>query len=362
MQRDCARLTEEQFKPIHAFYVSMLALRYRTPRGDRIIWPNQCTWLLQQHLIEWKDHERWGLSVENIRDKSKADSVAKLIALVQVSWFVVACILRSAHALPLAQLESMTLGYIPLFVVTYFFWWDKPKDIRSPSVIDLPDMSSEQQHEFESMAVSNKFDDEGKLTYWNIWYLTPRVFEKEEEDRLTGEARAKAAERAERHAAKRAMENQKEKLDPKALPTITTGQSDFRSPTDIKIKMRKEIVISHWDPYLYRSRLWLVTCLFGASFGALHLIAWDTVFPTDVEMWLWRAAAIVSIASLLVFMHFEKIVLRWDSLISYTGIVSAGLYIISRILMMVEVFAALRAEDPGIYCTYEVSTYWIHLL
>jgi hypothetical protein len=29
---------------------------------------------------------------------------------------------------------------------------------------------------------------------------------------------------------------------------------------------------------------------------------------------------------------------------------------------MGEVIAALRAEDPAIYETYVVSTYWIHLL
>ena len=87
MTRDCAGLTEGHFNTIHAFYISMLALRYRTPKGNRVIWPNQYTWLLQQHLIDWKDHESWGLSVENIRDKSKADNAAKLIALIQVSWF-----------------------------------------------------------------------------------------------------------------------------------------------------------------------------------------------------------------------------------------------------------------------------------
>lgn len=33
--------------------------------------------------------------------------------------------MRAAHALPLSQLESMTLSSIPLFGVTDFFWWYK---------------------------------------------------------------------------------------------------------------------------------------------------------------------------------------------------------------------------------------------
>lgn len=45
-------------------------------------------------------------------------------------------------------------------------------------------------HVFESMAVSNKFDDEGleeQVSFWNIWYLTPRIFEKEAQDKALEE-------------------------------------------------------------------------------------------------------------------------------------------------------------------------------
>ena len=86
--RSCANLTGGRLKLVHAFYIGMLALRYRTPRGERVMWPNQLTWLLQQRLIDWNDHSFWGLSEESIRDKSDADGVVKLLALGQVSWFV----------------------------------------------------------------------------------------------------------------------------------------------------------------------------------------------------------------------------------------------------------------------------------
>ena len=273
--------------------------------------------------------------------------------------------MRAAHALPLSQLESMTLGYIPLFIVTYFFWWDKPKDIRSPSVVELPYMSPEKKHIFESMAVSNKFDDEDmedQVTYWSIWYPTPRVFEKEEEDKAVQDTRAKAAEKAAQDAVERAAKNQKGSSKPGDLHEITIGKGDSHDPEDLQIKMRKEVVVAHWDPYLYRSRTWPLTCLFGMSFGALHLVSWNTAFPTALEMWLWRASAFVSIASMFVFMHFEKVVFRLDSLLNIIGLACPGLYLLSRILMMGEVFAALRAEDSAIYYTYEVSTYWIRLL
>lgn len=349
MQIECAQFTNGEFQAIHAFYISMLALRYRTPKGDRVIWPNQYTWLLEQNLVDWEDHASWGLLEDDIRDKSKADSFAKLAAMVQVTWFVTQCITRGIHSLPLSQLEAMTLGYIPLFIVTYFFWWDKPKDIRSPSIVKLPEMSTEQRETFESMAVSDKFDNEGlkvQMTYWNTWYLTPRVFEKEEEDRRKQYAQQLASRTA----------RETELHDDEAPST----RRMLLSSKEEEIRMKDEVVVAHWDPQLYRSRIWPLTCLFGISFGALHLACWDTVFPTVTEDWLWRASALVSMLSMLVFMHFEKVVVRWGGPLTMISLASPVLYIASRIVMMGEVFAALRAEQPAMYKTYDLSDSWVH--
>lgn len=331
MKRNCAAITGGNFKLVHAFYVSMLALRYRTPQGDRVIWPNQFTWLLTQGLFDWKNHKSWGLNEELIRDKSNADSAAKLVAFCQVFWFVAAAIMRNVHGLPLSQLESMTLSYIPLFIATYYLWWFKPKDISTPSLVSLPQMSSEQMLIFESMAVSHKFDDEGledQVTLWSVLRLTPRVFEKEAQG-LEQEA-AKKAKTMARQGTKHKNESD-ESLDCKSPPAV------FKT---------KEVVVSHWDPELYRSKIWPLICLLGASFGALHLLSWRTIFPTFTELWLWRIVAFVSTFSLLVFIHFEKVVLRWGGPLTLLSIISPRLYFLSRLVMIGQVIAALRA-GPG---------------
>ncbi|KAL9034767.1 MAG: hypothetical protein Q9180_005225 [Flavoplaca navasiana] len=191
MVKECKEITGVSLKLVHAFYIGMLALRYPIPRGNRIIWPNQYTWLLRQGLISWDDQDQWGLSEENIRDKSNADGTAKLIPPGQVFRFVAQSIVRPVHHLPLAQLESMILSYVPLFAITSLFWWIKPKDVLTPSIVELPEMSEEQRASFESMAVSHAFDDEGignQGSLWSIWSLTPRVFKKEAEDRSVQEA------------------------------------------------------------------------------------------------------------------------------------------------------------------------------
>ena len=355
MTKTCSSFTGGELKLIHGFYISMLALKYRTAQGKRVIWPNQYTWLLQQGLIDWRDHVSWGLSEGDIRDKSNSDGFAKLLALGQVSWFVAQSIMRHVHDLPLSQLETMTLSYIPLVAITYFFWWVKPKDITKPSVVDLPDMLPAQKTAFESMAISNAFDDEGigkQGSLWTIWYLTPRVFEKEAEEKALEEEQEKARLKGRKVSLSCGDENGgifKLRRTP-CLDEFCKGPV-------------KEIVVAYWDPDAYHSKLlWPIICLFGASFGALHLIAWDTVFPTFVEQWLWRVAGLVSIFSMLIFMQFEKVVVRWGGPLTIISLISPVLYILSRIVMIGGVIAAFRASDPGIYDTYSVSTYWIHIL
>ncbi|KAL2045620.1 hypothetical protein N7G274_002048 [Stereocaulon virgatum] len=233
----------------------------------------------------------------------------------------------------------------------------------TPSIIDLPDMLPGQKTFFESMAVSNVFDDEGigkQGSPWTVWYLTPRVFEKESEDRALQEAGLEV-----KHGSRERMVLRETKQG--AVYECESGESLKEERSARLPEARKaaagETVLSYWDPEIYHTRiLWPVTCLFGASFGALHLICWNVVFPTPVEQWLWRVAALVSIFSMLIFMQFERVVLRWGGPLTIIGLVSPVLYLLSRIAMIARVIAAFRASDPAIYSTYEASSYWVHIL
>ena len=359
--KDCSGLTGGGLKLVHAFYIGMLAVRYRTPLGARVIWPNQYTWLLRQGLIDWRDHASWGLSEENIRDKSNADGTAKLLALGQVIWFAAQSIMRHVHNLPLSQLEWMTLSYIPLFAVTYLFWWVKPKDVLTPSIVDLPAMLPDQMATFEAMAVSNVFDDEGTAkqeSLWTIWHLTPRVFEKEAEEKALQEI-----QRGSDDGARTTLSLESDQPDASATEDSVKAKEETCSRLPEAVQTQpKEVIVAIWDPELYHSKvLWPVACLFGASFGALHLICWNTQFPTIVEQWLWRAAGLASIVAILIFMQFEKVVFRWGGPLTLISLASPVVYLLSRIVMMGGVIAAFRACDPAIYETYVVSTYWIHI-
>ncbi|CAD0083767.1 unnamed protein product [Aureobasidium vineae] len=348
--KEASVATNGELDLVQAFYIGMFGLQYRTLSGTKIIWPNQFVWLMEQGLLSWKDHEQWGLSVDAIKDKGNSDTTAKLFAASQVIWFVAQSVMRVVHDLPLSPLEAMTLSYVPLFAVAYFYWWTKPRDIETPSEIDLPKMTPEQDTVFNSLALDDQFDSEGtdeQESIWSIWALTPRLFEKEALDR--------AYEKR-----KQEQYSQEPRMDQNILPLSTTKYACLE-PSDIH--QEQETVLAHWDPELYHSRfLWPLCCLAGISFPALHLISWNSAFPTLIETWLWRTATIASMVSMLLFMQFERLVVRWCDPWTIVKILLPSTYMVGRMVLLVGTFAALRATDPGVYDTYPASTYWLHIM
>jgi hypothetical protein len=123
------------------------------------------------------------------------------------------------------------------------------------------------------------------------------------------------------------------------------------------LDIQNEIVLGHWDPELYRSKIWIFICVFGMSFRALHLISWNTAFPTIVEQWLWCGTALALIVTLLIFIHSKKVVLQWDGILTVVSIVSPVLYLLSRVVMMAGCITAFRAAEPAIYDKYVVANY-----
>lgn len=72
---------------------------------------------------------------DSIRDKSKADHVAKFLVIIQASWLILQCIARTAGHLPLSLLEINTLAHVACALIMYVLWWDKPFDVHDPIVL-----------------------------------------------------------------------------------------------------------------------------------------------------------------------------------------------------------------------------------
>jgi hypothetical protein len=84
----------------------------------------QLLWLLRRGYIEVPS-----ISVKEIEDKSKADSLLKSIAILQAVWFLVQCIGRWVQSLPITTLEVTTIAYISCMVPCQLLWWCKPYNV-----------------------------------------------------------------------------------------------------------------------------------------------------------------------------------------------------------------------------------------
>ncbi|KAF5692520.1 hypothetical protein FDENT_2802 [Fusarium denticulatum] len=247
--RRCAATTNNEFKTVHGFYLCMMGVRYNSGNngGYRTLWSGH-----------------WGLSREEIADKNKADGLVKRATLLQIVWFTVQCITRSAHHLPLATIDTMTLAYVFNGLVTYAFWWEKPKDIVTVSFVNLPDMTPLQWEQFESLAMESTYDvsDPSQKQDDSIaWYVVPRDCR----DDKVG-----VMEDLERDTEKSVSTT--EPKTRKVEPTVTEVEADN--------------VITEWDSSLYMTRYWPLLWLLGASFGAIHLTSWTSSFPSEAERWL----------------------------------------------------------------------------
>jgi hypothetical protein len=75
-------------------------------------------------LKKFAENELWTLvSEQAIADRSKANTVQKVLVLSQVSWMFMQCIARAAYGLPITLLELHTMVHVICAFSMYGFWF-----------------------------------------------------------------------------------------------------------------------------------------------------------------------------------------------------------------------------------------------
>lgn len=97
--------------------------------------------------LRWNDLEKMTeknaiaiprITAEVIDERSKTDYLAQSVTFIQVSWFVLTTVARVAKHLPISALEVSTLAFVSCAAAVAFFWWEKPLDFGSSTVIKIP--------------------------------------------------------------------------------------------------------------------------------------------------------------------------------------------------------------------------------
>lgn len=78
---------------------------------------------------------------KDIKDKGKANSLAKGLVLIQITWTVLQCLGRKVAGLPLSILEVHVLAHAGCALIMYTLWFRKPLDIEEPTDVSsrIPD-------------------------------------------------------------------------------------------------------------------------------------------------------------------------------------------------------------------------------
>ena len=195
---------------------------------------------------------------KEISDKSKQDTVAKLITCTQIAYLILQCIGRALQSLAITTLELFALAIVVCTIATSWCWLQKPTDVKFPIRIGME----------TSIALILK------------------------------EGGASAAARPYRQTPLDFVDDLSPSWSLNIQTFINMPIGPFERP------------ISRFGndrfPYL---ELRDNTVLFVATliYASIHVWAWNWAFPSRVENTLWRVSSMIILGSTITFWAFESI-------------------------------------------------------
>ncbi|KIJ07202.1 hypothetical protein PAXINDRAFT_103058 [Paxillus involutus ATCC 200175] len=251
------------------------------------------------------------ITEEEIADRSKSDGLAKVILVLQLSWFILQVVVRGTHHLAITLVEIDTLAMAALSIPMFFFWWNKPMAPRRPHILYLKDTSllkdAREMHRTSFLYVAaifnNGYSTESLHRQDDIWH----------------------AYRRPQWARQEYMCGRREEV-----PAIYSG---------------------------------LVMVIGWILLGAVHMIAWDFQFPGQAEKIMWRVTALTLIGAAVVYsIRFNPSVNPANVFRStnITGI-AALLGVVARVLLLALMLASLRDLPPSAHETVSWTAYIPHL-
>lgn len=398
---------ENKWTMVQGFYASM---------GGFVIEPN---WMLEDHEADlFGGYKRLTLtprgvlllakcgylpdiSKDEIEDKSKADKLAKIVVCLQAGWMFVQVISRLADDLPVTLLEVNTLGHVACAFVMYLLWWDKPRQVEEPTIMEGDWIKDLGAFMFISSRISGRKGEQRQFVgsiksppdticrpHCPIHATNNSESMSEEDDTVEKDPKPTIARQLsscsgaeepcpervytiiakddeERHIQRFQYAGQaiakykavRERFEPR-IP----GDSDFIALGDTFLVSRA----SNWPTdgllrnvhgLLMGTILWFGTIVYGA----IHTAAWRSYFPTVAEKWLWHSSsiwvAISGVIWLLVnliaklyppidefWIAFQKRKTHWgwDWLFGPLCAVCGLMYIFARAYLVIEAFISIR--------------------
>ncbi|PSR77131.1 hypothetical protein PHLCEN_2v8039 [Hermanssonia centrifuga] len=400
--------TRVRWTIVHGFYAAMGGFVFDASAKPSFL-PNAYTRAILTPdglsiLLEHEPDLIPDLSEAEIMDKSKADGLAKSLALLQALWFCINCISRLAQRLPLSLLEVTTVAHAFCTFFTYLLWWHKPLNIREPTLIS-GDRAREacaymwmasplKRYRFGGLShtatgselamvwgphvdqitaslispsqtigdVLPRNIEDMSLRIWGS--LSPSIFDVQEVLRSTSGAWYSRKWDFETNCEDLSLTSEdieRWTLASKAFirygPPPRGRKRTFGSLVTAEAQLHGEWGIDSDAGLLF------IAALLTATYGVPHVAAWNTPFATHLEQTLWRCAALVvttagTLCSLLSLIDYVPWVGSWLPILGILSLPVA--YTVSSAYLLVESFKQLAHLPPAAYQLPSWSNYFPH--
>lgn len=264
------------------------------------------------------------MSLAEISSKSHCDFLVKTTAVGQVLWLFIQTLARGIRSLPISQLEIATLAFSTCAFTSYLFSWRKPQDVQLATFVGSIDNLTVRQ-------IQDLLDASGHSLFWHMLGFAPFL--------------------------KKQWRDRENNLFGPIANDITYWDLEIPVPLGTRHD------VTHTVDYTF---LGTGTLLASVMFGAVHCVAWNFQFPTEIEKTLWRVASLVSTLILLIhpLVHTLKaLFLAWVPVPVGFLVVKKGLriatgsltlvvmvgYVFARLFLMVEIFRSLFFLPPGAF-------------
>ena len=271
----------------------------RPIRGsDKVCKADELTKLIESGAIKGPS-----ISEEELKSRGKSDWIVKLVAVLQIIWFVVQTLVRAIQKYQVTALEIMTVGFVLCSIFTYGFYRHLPQDVEYPILLRIQDTNTTEN---ETMPEQDS--------------MKPNTAAERESTGLIS-------------------------------PVVATDETDSDLSTTYSPSKITENI-----PYILLG-------LFASGFGATHCLAWNSPFPTAKERLAWRICSATTtgtpifiilgsyVGDLMSFSNDNDIVILWYFSIPYA---------IARIALIVLAFMSLRALPADAFQTVSWSKYIPH--
>jgi len=223
----------------HAFFADMGGFLLVPPDTPPFpVTGKQIHWLVVHNYLPFP-----GTTSADLADKSKQDTIAKMVACFQISYLILQCLGRAAQRLTITTLELSALAIVVCSIMTSLCWWYKPADVRTPVRLQLQVSITE---------ILQKAGDAASRPFRQ----TPLDF----------------------------IDDLGPSWSLNVQPFMGIHAQPFQRPIPRLGNDRLPNLKGYQEIFL---------CIATLSYASLHLVGWNFAFPTNPERVLWRTCSIV---------------------------------------------------------------------